>query len=57
MNCAHINLAIISHVKGTQIVDFSDGSLVKNLPGDTGSILTLDDPTCHGATKPMCHNF
>ena len=23
--------------------------------GDTGSIPGLEDPTCHAATKPMCH--
>ena len=32
---------------------------VKNLPanaGDTGSIPGLEDPTCHGAAKPVHHN-
>ena len=57
MNCAHINLAITSHVKETQNVDFSDGPLVKILPGDIGSIFTLEDPTCHGATKPKKRVF
>jgi len=36
---------------------FPGGSVVKNLPvnaGDMGSI--WEDPTCRGATKPLCHN-
>ena len=36
------------------------GSVVKNLPAnarDIGSILVREDPTCHGATKPVCHNY
>ena len=39
---------------------FSGGSIVKNQPtdaGDMGSFLILEDPTCCGATKPMCHNY
>ena len=35
------------------------GSTVKNLPAsivDTGSTLLQEDPTCHGATKPVCHD-
>ena len=35
------------------------GPVVKNLPvsaGDTGSIPALEDPTHHGASKPVCHN-
>ena len=38
--------------------DFPGGTVVKNLPanaGDTGSI--PEDPTCCGATKPVCHNY
>ena len=37
-----------------------DGSVVKNPTanaGDTDSILVQEDPTCGGATKPMCHNY
>ena len=40
--------------------DFPGGPLVKNLPanaGDTGSSLIQEDSTCHGATKPVCHNY
>ena len=36
------------------------GPMVKNLPanaGDMGSVLVQEDPTCCGATKPMCHNY
>ena len=42
---------------------FSSGSVVKNLPDnaeDTVSgdqSLVLGDPTCHGTTKPMFHNY
>ena len=37
-----------------------DGSVVKNPTanaGDMDSILVQEDPTCGGATKPMCHNY
>ena len=40
--------------------DFPGGAVVKNPPanaGETGSILVREDPTCHGATKPVCHNY
>ena len=40
--------------------DFPGGAVVKNPPanaGDTGSIPDLEDPTCHGATKPVRHNY
>ena len=40
--------------------DFPGGAMVKNLPanaGDTGSIPGREDPTCHGATKPVRHNY
>ena len=36
------------------------GSVVKNLPsnaGDTVQSLIQEDPTCCGATKPVCHNY
>ena len=35
-------------------------SVVENLPanaGDMGSIPAQEDSTCHGATKPVCHNY
>ena len=40
--------------------DFPGGAVVKNLPdnaGDTGLISGPEDPKCHGATKPVCHNY
>ena len=39
--------------------DFPGGAVVKNLPangGDSGLIPVWEDPTCHGATKPVRHN-
>ena len=39
--------------------DFPGGAVVKNLPanaGDTGSTLVREDPSCHGATKPV-HSY
>ena len=39
---------------------FLGGSVVKNLPsnaGDTVQSLIQEDPTCCGATKPVCHNY
>ena len=40
--------------------DFPAGAVVKNPPanaGDTGRSLVRKDPTCHGATKPVRHNY
>ena len=39
--------------------DFPGGAVVKNPPanaGDTAQALVREDPTCHGATKPVSHN-
>ena len=39
---------------------FPGGSVVKNLSanaGDPGSIPVWEDPTCQGATQPMCLNY
>ena len=39
---------------------FPGGSVVKKPlanAGEAGSIPGLEDPTCHGATKPMQHNY
>ena len=36
------------------------GPVVKNLAaneGDTGLTPVQEDPTCHGATKPLHHNY
>ena len=39
---------------------FPGGTVVKNLPANAGSqvrALVQEDPTCHRATKPVCHNY
>ena len=39
---------------------FPGGTVVENLPanaGDMGSGPGPEDPTCRGATKPVCHNY
>ena len=39
--------------------DFPGGPVIESPPAkaeDTGLICGLEDPTCHGATKPICHN-
>ena len=41
-------------------LDFPGGAVVKNLPanaGDTGSSPGPGSPTCHGATRPVRHNY
>ena len=40
-------------------MDFPDSPVVKNLPWMQGTwvqSLAWEDPTCLGATKPVCHN-
>ena len=40
--------------------DFPGGTVVKNPPAKAGTwvwALVREDPTCCGATKPMCHNY
>ena len=40
--------------------DFPGGTVVKNPPTMQGTwvrALAREDPTCCGATKPMCHNY
>ena len=42
--------------KSASVLDFPGGPMVKNPParaGDTGSIPVPEDPTGHGATKPV----
>ena len=39
---------------------FPGGALVKNPPANAGTqvrALAQEDPTCHGATKPVRHNY
>ena len=41
-------------------VDFPGGAVVKNPPANAGDMvlaLVREDPTCHGATKPVHHNY
>ena len=55
----YLNKAVIAN-KNSESWDFPGGTVVENLPanaGDTGLIPGLEDPTCHGATKPMCHKY
>ena len=38
--------------------DFPGGTVVKNPPANAGVCsLVQEDPTCCGATKPVCHNY
>ena len=41
--------------------DFPGGAVVKKPPANAGSMQGLspgrEDPTCHRATKPVCHNY
>ena len=42
------------------LVGFPGGTVVKNPPattGDMGSSPGQEDPTCHGATKAVWHNY
>ena len=39
---------------------FPGGTVVKNPPANAGTwvpALVWEDPTCHGATKPVRHNY
>ena len=41
-------------------LDFPGGAVIKNPPANAGNTvrsLIQEDPTCHGATKPVCHNY
>ena len=47
-------------IKKNQWRDFPGGAVVKNPPANAGTqvrSLVREDPTCHGATKPMSHNY
>ena len=40
--------------------DFPGGAVVKNclpMQGTRVRALVREDPTCRGATKPVCHNY
>ena len=43
-----------------QTEDFPGGTVDKNPPANAGHgfrSLVQEEPTCHGATKPVCHNY
>ena len=47
-------------VKSMKSWDFPGGAVVKNPPAKQGTrvqALVWEDPTCHGATKPVRHNY
>ena len=47
-------------LKGRKSWDFPGGAVVKNrlpMQGTRVRALVQEDPTCHGATKPVCHNY
>ena len=57
------------HIKKGRMSGFPGGTVVKNPPakntkrirlpmqGTRVRALVQEDPTCHGATKPVCHNY
>ena len=52
-----IHLAI--HLKN-KLRDLPGGAVVKNTPARAGTqvrSLVREDPTCHGATEPVRHNY
>ena len=52
--------SITPSLKVSNDTNFRGGPVVKNLSanaGDMGSIPGPEDPTCHGAIKPMRHNY
>ena len=51
------NVSALLHWKYSRIdsLGFLSGSVVHHLP--MHNPLVWEDPTCHGATKPVCHNY
>ena len=50
----------VLHKNGSLPWDFPGGTVVKNPPAnaeDRVRALFREDPTCHRATKPVCHNY
>ena len=46
--------------KKVKMRGFRDGSVATNSPASAGEKVPFvvgEDPTCHRATKPMCHNY
>ena len=55
MSCGTLSQLRVNYIEG-----FPGGPAVKNPPanaGNTGSILVWEDPTCHGTTKLINHNY
>ena len=53
-------LYLLSNFIKTWFRDFPGGAVVKNPPANEGTrvrALVWEDPTCHGATKPVGHNY
>ena len=51
---------IILQFKKRERRDFPGDAVVKNPPANAGTrvrALVWEDPTCRGATKPVCHNY
>ena len=55
----NINMYVIFLVKKSKFRGFPGGAVDKNPPmqGTRVQALVREDPTCHGATKPVCHNY
>ena len=56
----HISVYMLQRLKSPPAGYFPGGAVVKNLPANAGTqvwSLVQEDPTCRGATKPMCHNY
>ena len=48
------------NIKVIKLGGFPGGTVVKNLPANAGTwvrALVREDATCHGAAKPVRHNF
>ena len=57
---SHNELVLVCVTNSIWQRDFPGGAVVKNPPanaGDTGRSLVREDPTCHGATRPVHHNY
>ena len=48
---------VVYHVSSIAVWGFPGGSVVKNLQETPVQSLFWEDPTCHGVTKPVCHNY
>ena len=51
---------IPSHILIKVLGGFPGGAVVENLPANAGTqvrALVWEDSTCHGATRPVSHNY